>query len=910
MNKAFGDGIADQVAKPGFLIMAVPRSGTTLLARLMNAHPDVVCGSERFHGHTFSPDSLTENGFRTLDLERGAAVAANAELDAKADRPSLIFGEKYPRAYLHMRTTMPRFEAAGATLKMIVPMRNADEVAQSWYQRAINPKDQHWPAGMYGVFPYIEQLLLARCLANRARPEDVLLVSYEKMLDPISAPGVFETIAAHIGVDDAAPFVQALQEDAKKTEKSRLRDRSVDPTMFEAGAGHMPDFTSLLGDAGSILLPALQSDLGQLVDACIQDKAARGAMIDALADTSDPHSVTYRQSIQNIYARELPEVDADFAQQALAAMKPKAEQSEANTMSPHAATVTCYDISDLLTFLAVHNSVTGIHRVQLDAVLAAAADTAANARDRVVVLDASRGWIALPLKHFAQSMTSGEPLGAAAKAILAELPQHDPMSFGPGHAFVFFGATWTAPELTTSMGDLRRAGAQIIAYIHDVLPLEVPEHFQKRHAEDFVHWLKSILTNASGILCNSEETKAALVRHTRLKHPVGVVDLSVMPNFVQAHMALPEEKRNAPLDVLGLSGVEYVLSVGTLEPRKNHQTLINAWTTLRRRLGQSCPKLVLVGKDGWKTAGIHEALDSIGEHCDVLLLQNVDDQTLAALFENALLTVTLSRREGWNLPVTESLASGVPVLAGTGSAAKAAQQGLVFEADALSERSVFNRLQQILTDRDGLAAQRETVRQNAQFKGWRDFIAETRAFVDTLPPVAPKGQSVEAGRTYRFGRDQEVSLTSTKITGLQMRTGLGWNAPDSWGCWSRASTAVIDLHDLPAGSYTAYIIVTTNDKISPLPLRVLGAGGSTWQGNLRSGQRSLVTVDFSVAPAERGNTTLTFESGEPYNFAADDTVDEIRTIAFAIIELVIRARADLPGRVETMEGMLRKYMAY
>ncbi|PWK61145.1 glycosyltransferase [Roseicyclus mahoneyensis] len=910
MNLHRRNAIAFESTAQGFLIMAVPRSGTTLLARVMNAHPDIVCGSERFHGHTFSPESLSEIGFRTLDLERKDALASAANLREKADRPGVTFGEKFPRAYLHMRTTMPRFEEKGARLKIIVPMRNADEVAQSWYQRAVNPEDKHWPAGMYGVFPYIEQLLLMRCLADLRRPADVLLVSYEKMLARDTAPKIFDAIAEHIGVGDPSPFLAALSDNARVTQNSRDRDRSQDPTKFEAGSALVPAFTSVLGEAGTVSLADVRNALSGLMEDALANEALRRALLGALADTSDPDQISYRATIKDIYARELPSLDGDFAREAIAAMQATHQGSIAPAATLGANLVIHYDVSDVVQFLSVHGSVTGIQRVQLDAVLAAAERGTSTDQDKAVILDAQRGWISLPLKDFAQTMVSGASLEEAAKSCMEQLPRHEPACFGSRDVIVFLGATWTAPGLTTSMGDLRRSGARIVTYIHDVLPLEMPENFPKGHAKAFEQWLKTILTNSAAILCNSEETKAALLAHARVRLPVGVVNLDIMPTFVKEHLARPEHERRAPLDALELASVDYVLAVGTLEPRKNHLTLINAWTALQRKLGTSCPKLVLVGKDGWKTAGIHEALESSSDHCDILLLQHTDNETLAALYENALMTVSISRGEGWNLPVTESLASGVPVFAGRASAAKAALQGLAFETDALSERNVRSRLQEVLSDREGLARKRALVRQKARFKEWGDLIMETRRFIDKMLPAGPVSYGVQTRHPYRYGRDQESDLKSNRITGLQMRTGLGWNAPDSWGCWSSASIAEIDLFDLPVGSYTAYAVLTTTDKLTSLPLKVRGPDGPTWQGTLHAGQRSLVAVDFDLPPSVQGKGTLTFTSGEPYDFANDDSFAEMRTLGFALIELVLLARADMAGRVETMEVMLSTYMAH
>lgn len=321
MTKILHEQVTSRGVNSGFLIMAVPRSGTTLLARIMNLHPDIVCGSERFHGSSFSPDHLSETGFRTLDLERLSAAEALAQLDEKAGRPKLIFGEKFPRAYLHMRTTIPRFKKRGVRIKLIVPMRNADEVAQSWYQRAINPMDERWPAGMYGVFSYIEQLLLIRCILNFVWPENVLLVSYKKMLCNDAGPAVFKSIANHIGVADAAPFFGYLNDEIHDIQASLGRDRSNDPTKFDTGFSALTNFASVVDDKGAISLLPVRDQLARRLDAALANDAFRMAIRQRLADASDPDFVAYNKQIQRIYMRELRALGKDFARDAIAAMK-------------------------------------------------------------------------------------------------------------------------------------------------------------------------------------------------------------------------------------------------------------------------------------------------------------------------------------------------------------------------------------------------------------------------------------------------------------------------------------------------------------------------------------------------------------------------------------------------------------
>lgn len=107
------------------------------------------------------------------------------------------------------------------------------------------------------------------------------------------------------------------------------------------------------------------------------------------------------------------------------------------------------------------------------------------------------------------------------------------------------------------------------------------------------------------------------------------------------------------LEDLGLEP-GYLLHVGTLEPRKNLQTLVEASAAFP----VGCP-LVLVGPDGWSNGALHDAIDGAGDRVQHVAF--VADPDLASLYEGAAMLVYPSQYEGFGLPVTEAMTAGVPV---------------------------------------------------------------------------------------------------------------------------------------------------------------------------------------------------------------------------------------------------------
>jgi glycosyltransferase involved in cell wall biosynthesis len=104
------------------------------------------------------------------------------------------------------------------------------------------------------------------------------------------------------------------------------------------------------------------------------------------------------------------------------------------------------------------------------------------------------------------------------------------------------------------------------------------------------------------------------------------------------------------------------LSVGTIEPRKNHKRLLAAYAHLRARQNNVGP-LVLAGAKGWLVDDFDAVLEHLGVRPHVLVLGYVDDDALQWLYENCFAFVYPSLFEGFGLPVLEAMSLGAPVIA-------------------------------------------------------------------------------------------------------------------------------------------------------------------------------------------------------------------------------------------------------
>ncbi len=197
-----------------------------------------------------------------------------------------------------------------------------------------------------------------------------------------------------------------------------------------------------------------------------------------------------------------------------------------------------------------------------------------------------------------------------------------------------------------------------IVTIHDVSVFLLPQH----HRADRVRYMRRevalALERSALVLTVSEFSKAEIVRV--LGYPaerIRVTPLGPNPRF------RPGAAEAVDLRTLhgNLESGRYCLFIGTVEPRKNLDVLLDAFERLPPTLRRRYP-LVLCGYRGWGSDALHARFDAAAQEGWLIYLGYVPDAALPALVAGARLFVCPSLYEGFGLPVLEAMASGVPVL--------------------------------------------------------------------------------------------------------------------------------------------------------------------------------------------------------------------------------------------------------
>ena len=195
--------------------------------------------------------------------------------------------------------------------------------------------------------------------------------------------------------------------------------------------------------------------------------------------------------------------------------------------------------------------------------------------------------------------------------------------------------------------------ARLIDHIHDLTCLEHPEWHTWRTRTLFAVAAPRATRRADVVLSHSEFVRRQVVRTFGVPEARTTV---IPPPLGHAFAAVPREAAEEHVRRrFGLQG-RFLLHVGTLEPRKNHATLIAAFERVRRA-GFPGP-LVLVGQDGWRFAPIAERLASSPEARHVMRVRDADDADLAALYGACTCSAFPSLAEGFGMPLLESMACG------------------------------------------------------------------------------------------------------------------------------------------------------------------------------------------------------------------------------------------------------------
>ncbi len=228
-----------------------------------------------------------------------------------------------------------------------------------------------------------------------------------------------------------------------------------------------------------------------------------------------------------------------------------------------------------------------------------------------------------------------------------------PADFRQDDTVLVVGKAWDDIRLVDLLAEGKRAvGYRYVTLVHDLIPVFQPHLFGPGLFNPYAQYLFEALTNCDRILCVSKNTEKDVQQLAAILN-VPHVETAVV---VLGDTPLTEIAAVRPNEVA--ADEPFILAVGTVEARKNHELLYQAYK-LAKEQGKQLPRLIIVGSPGWLTNDfVYIAAHDPDTKDMITILRHIPDAQIRWLYEHCLLTVYPSIYEGWGLPVRESLAYG------------------------------------------------------------------------------------------------------------------------------------------------------------------------------------------------------------------------------------------------------------
>jgi glycosyltransferase involved in cell wall biosynthesis len=198
-------------------------------------------------------------------------------------------------------------------------------------------------------------------------------------------------------------------------------------------------------------------------------------------------------------------------------------------------------------------------------------------------------------------------------------------------------------------------GVPVRVIVYDLFPVTNPEWCVPEVTWSFKEALDTLLPVADRVVTLSDEVANQIAE----RYPGSAGRIRVAVPTLRAHA--PRSVRgsdDAPAPVPG----PFLLALSTVEPRKNHRVILDAWRLLHEDPSAAGARLVIAGRRGWKADDIEAEIARDAERLGIVRLGHATDEVVEALYRDCLATVHASWAEGFGLPVRESVVRGIPTL--------------------------------------------------------------------------------------------------------------------------------------------------------------------------------------------------------------------------------------------------------
>ena len=262
-----------------------------------------------------------------------------------------------------------------------------------------------------------------------------------------------------------------------------------------------------------------------------------------------------------------------------------------------------------------------------------------------------------------------------------------------------------------------------VVSIHDLSFEHLPQTFNRRSRTQLRLTVRHSARRAARILSLSQHTRSDIMETYGIEpNRIEAIPLAAPDHFCRVNdkRELQRVRHN-----YGIEG-DYILSVGSIQPRKNLARLIKAYAQLRGDCSaDKLPKLVLVGKCAWLYDETLRALDQVGVKDSVVLTGYVPESDLPAIYSSALCFVYPSYFEGFGLPPLEAMKCGIPVVVGNQTSLPEVVGNAGLTVDPFDVDAIAGAIRRLMNDSALRAELSQKGQERASTFTWRETARRT-----------------------------------------------------------------------------------------------------------------------------------------------------------------------------------------
>lgn len=304
--------------------------------------------------------------------------------------------------------------------------------------------------------------------------------------------------------------------------------------------------------------------------------------------------------------------------------------------------------------------------------------------------------------------------------------------FTKGEIFFDLDSAWISPlKRSWLLPQLKEQGVKIVVQIYDIIPVTHPEYCHAYTVLSFLEYLGAHLSYADLVIANAQATIDAM---RVLTDGAGsrMPETAVVPLGCNFSGRQKNEETDRPSNVrdkirkIPEKG-KYILMVGTIEPRKNHAYVLNAFDQMLFEQGVN---LVFAGRIGWNMAEFAELIQTHPQQGKQFYhIPDGGDDEIAWLYENAYAVAFPSLDEGFGLPIIEAFLHGTPVLASDIPVLREVGGDSCVYFDVSDEKSLSEQTLQLLSDPNRYQSLKKQIASYVPFT-WKESAERMRETIE------------------------------------------------------------------------------------------------------------------------------------------------------------------------------------